>query len=166
MMTARQWELRLGNEYEELCRIPFNTLFSWKRADSQWPPRQYIVDYHVTTMVKDPSGHLVKQDKTTVTITMPSAPNATPKASVIKGQVPYNPNIYSSGDFCLGNLWAREPHLWKLVINIGRVLAFDPARVDPNSPANPLAAADWKQKQSRRNPPYPCGRTEFPHPKR
>lgn len=58
----------------------------------------------------------------------------------------------------------KEPILWKLVINIGKVLAFDPAHTNPNSPANGDAASDWKAKQSGIRKHYPCGNINFPHP--
>ena len=49
------------------------------------------------------------------------------------------------------------------VIRLGKVLAFSPDCTNPNSAANPAAAADWNQKM-RTSKPYPCGRVDFPHP--
>lgn len=165
LMSAAQWNLRLENEYRAMCAFPINSLFSWKIAAGQSTPRvkSYIITYYVKTMVKGHIG-LKVQDKTEVLITMSDSPGGAPTAKIIGGSIPYHPNIYTNGNFCLGDMWALEPILWKLVINIGRVLAFDPARTNPGSPANSDAASDWKVKQSGFRKHYPCGRTDFPHP--
>lgn len=164
-MSAKQWNLRLSNEYGAMCAFPFNTLFSWKIAPGQSTPRvkAYIVTYNVKTMVKD-GGRIIPQNKTEVLITMSDSPGGAPTVKIIGGSIPFHPNIYANGNICLGDLWEKEPILWKLVINIGKVLAFAPACTNPNSPANGEAASDWQKKQSGIRKHYPCGRIDFPHP--
>lgn len=165
LMSAAQWNLRLSNEYRAMCAFPISSLFSWKIAPGQSTPRvkAYIVTYNIKTMVKD-SGRIKPQNKTEVLITMSDSPGGAPTAKIIGGIIPFHPNIYSNGNFCLGDMWAKEPILWKLVINIGKVLAFDPTHTNPDSPANGEAASDWRAKQSGIRKPYPCGRIDFPHP--
>lgn len=166
LMSAAQWNLRLENEYKAMCAFPINSLFSWKISPGQKPPRvmEYRITYYVRTMVKD-GGNMKAQTRTEVLISLPDSPGSAPTARIVGGAIPFHPNIYSNGNFCLGDMWAKEPFLWKLVINIGKVLSFDPAHTNPNSPANGNAASDWKIKQSGLRKPYPTGRIDFPHPK-
>lgn len=163
-MSAAQWNLRLSNEYQAMCAFPLNPLFSWQIAPGEKPPcvKDYLVTYNVKTMVmKD--GKLKPQYQTTVRITMPDSPGSAPTVRIVRGIVPYHPNIYTNGNFCLGDMW-NEGILWKLLIKIARVLAFDPMYTNPDSPANRDAANDWRLKMSRIRKPYPCGETNFPHP--
>ncbi len=165
MMTAAQWNMRIKNEYNTMCLFPICSLFSWKIAPGQNPPmvRSYLVTYRVKTIVKD-GGRLKPQERTVVRISLPDSPGSDPMAQIIEGHVPYHPNWYDNGRLCNGDMWEKDPILWKYVINIGRTLAFDPAVTNPDSPANGEAAANWKVKQKRTRKPYPCGRTDFPHP--
>ena len=165
LMSAASWKTRLENEYEVMCNFPINTMFSWRIAPNQSVPhvKIYFVKYHVTTKVKQ-GGKLINQNTTEVKITMPENPGAAPAVHIIGGAIPFHPNIYTNGSFCLGDIGGNEPNIWKLVINLGRILAFDPARTNPNSPANGEAAADWKRKQSGIVKHYPCGKIDFPHP--
>ena len=165
-MSAAQWNEKLRQEYEAMCAFPINGLFSWKVERGQRPPRvmAYRVTYKVRTLVKD--GNVLRPQRwTEVLITIPDSPGATPTASIVGGGIPFHPNIYTSGTFCLGDMWVKEPHLWKLVINIGKVLAFDPIHTNPKSAANGAAATDWIKKQSGTHKYYPCGNINFPHPK-
>ena len=164
-MTAAQWRRRIENNYKAMCAFPFNPLFSWSVAPGETPPHvmSYDITYNVTTKVE--SGFaLTDQNRTKVRITLPDSPNGAPSVTVIGGKIPFSPNIYPSGNFCLGDIWEKEPILWKLVIDVGRIIAFDPERTNPSSPANLVAAHDWIKKQSARKKPYPCGRTDFPRP--
>lgn len=165
IMSTAQWNLRLESEYKAMCAFPITNLFSWKLEPGQKVPRvkAYRITYNVKTMVKI-DGHMKVQEKTEVLITLPDSPGGAPVAKIVGGLIPFHPNIYTCGNFCIGNMWNKEPVLWKLVINIGKVLAFDPAHTNPDSPANGKAASDWNEKQSRIHKPYPCGRIDFPHP--
>ena len=167
LMSAAQFRLRLENEYKAMCAFPINSLFSWRLAPGQTPPRPlaYIVTYRVKTLVKQ--GLLLKPHfETEVLITLPDSPAGVPAVKIVGGGIPYHPNIYPNASFCLGDIWLKEPVLWKLVLNIGHVVAFDPRMTAPDSPANRDAAADWNRKMSGGGKkPYPCGRLDFPHPK-
>ena len=165
LMSATQWNLRLENEYRAMCAFPINSLFSWKAAPGQRTPRvkAYIVTYNIKTPIKD--GHRFEaQEHTDVLITMSDSPGGAPTAKIVGGDVPFLPNLYINGNFCLGDLWCKEPILWKLVINIGRVLAMDPERTNPNSPANGTAATDWTNKRSGIHKFSQYKKVKFPHP--
>ncbi len=168
LVSAFTWNLRLRHEFEAMQAFPICDLFSWKVESCQKPPvvKAYRVTYHVKTMICSSDGTLRPQFRTEVLITMPENPADKPTARIVGGAIPYHPNIYPNGDFCIGNFWEKDPSLWHLVIRLGKVLAFSPDCTNPNSPANPAAAADWNQKMctSSRRKPYPCGRTDFPHP--
>ncbi len=165
LISAAQWHKRLENEYQAMHAFPFNTLFSWKPAPGQPVPRctQYLITYNVKTLVKGTAG-LTPQMRTVVEITLPDDPSGKPGARIVSGDIPWHPNVWTNGDICLGDMWDKEPVLWKLVINIGKVLAFDPAHTNLNSPANAAAVESWKRMQTGIRKPYPCGNINFPHP--
>lgn len=169
LISASAWNSRLRHELEAMQAFPISTcdLFSWKIEPNEKPPvvKAYRIIYYVKTMIYA-GGALRPQLRTEVLITMPENPAGKPTARIVGGAIPYHPNIYPNGDFCIGDFWEKDPRLWHLVIRIGKVLAFSPDCTNPDSPANPAAAADWKQKMctSSRRKPYPCGRTDFPHP--
>ena len=163
--TPAQWNLRIQHQYEEMCHFPINSLFSWKVDEGQNPPtvRSYLVTYRIKTMVMD-HGRLKPQFKTVVRIRLPESPDRDPTAHVVEGLVPYHPNWYDNGRLCNGDMWVKDPILWKYVLKIGHTLAFDPGFTNIHSPANSKANADWIAKMNRRIKPYPCGKTDFPHP--
>ncbi len=166
LMTAAQQNYRLKHEYQAMCAFPINNLFTWKIAPGQTPPRihSYLVTYHVYTMIKENGKSKKSLETIELLITLGDNPSGIPTVRIIRGKIPFHPNIYLNGSFCLGDLWLKEPFLWKLVINLGKVLAFDPAHTNPDSPANAEAAQDWKIKQSGIRKPYPCGDLNYPHP--
>ena len=166
LLTASQWNLRLENEYNAMCAFPICDLFSWKIAPGQTTPRvrSYIITYYVKTMVK-PGTHIKDQVRTVVRIDLPEDPNSAPLTRIIEGDIPYHPNWYRNGNLCNGDMWAKDPILWRYVINIGRVLAFDPGVTNPKSAANSDAAAYWEKKNNGLRKPRPYGRTDFPHPR-
>ena len=145
LISASTWNLRLSHEFEAMQAFPVCDLFSWKIEPRQKPPavKAYRVTYNVKTMIRSPAGK--------------------PAARIVGGAIPFHPNVYPNGDFCIGDFWEKDPSLWHLVIRLGKVLAFSPDCTNPNSAANPAAAADWNQKM-RTSKPYPCGRVDFPHP--
>lgn len=165
VMTASQWAARIRHQYEDMCLFPINGLFSWKVDSGQNPPmvKSYLITYRVKTLVKE-NGRLKPQQKTVVRIRLPESPGADPTAHIVEGLVPFHPNWYDNGRLCNGDMWSADPILWKYVIKIGQTLAFDPARTNPRSPANSEANVDWIAKMKRVIKPYPCGRTDFPHP--
>lgn len=164
IVTAATRKSRLQAEYEAMCALPFNSLFTWKIGPGQTPPyvTKYIVTYNNPTIVK--IGHMVRrQEKTIIQIEInpETLPGGAPVARVIDGQVPFHPNWYASGNLCSGNIWNTNMWIWEYAIKIGRVLAFDPAVTNPGSAANGEAATYWHLHARS----FPCGRTDFPHPK-
>lgn len=165
MITASARKSRLKAEYEAMCALPFNSLFTWKLGPGQRAPyvTQYIITYNNPTMVQGPRGAIKTQAKTTVQIDINSDcfPTGAPTARIIEGQVPFHPNWYTSGNVCNGNIWHTNMWIWEYAIKIGRVLAFDPVVTNPGSPANGNAVPYWNSHVRS----FPCGRTNFPHPK-
>lgn len=164
-MTSAQWKQRIANQYWAMCAFRTNDLFSWAIAPGQKAPHvtSYIVTYNVKTLVMV-NDKLVPQMRTVVQIDMPASEHDRPTARVIEGLTPFSPNIYVNGKVCVGNLEEKNFILWRFVVKLGKLIAFDPGVTNPDSPANGAAATDWKQKQSKLIKPYPCGRIDFPHP--
>ena len=165
LISASTWNLRLSHEFEAMQAFPVCDLFSWKIEPRQKPPavKAYRVTYNVKTMIRSPDGTLCPQFRTEALITMPENPAGKPAARIVGGAIPFHPNVYPNGDFCIGDFWEKDPSLWHLVIRLGKVLAFSPDCTNPNSAANPAAAADWNQKM-RTSKPDPGGRVDGPHP--
>ncbi len=167
MLTTSEMRLRLENEYHAMCAFPVNSLFTWRIAPGQTVPRvkSYIITYNIRTKVRD-GGRERFQEKTTVRIDYPEDINNAPIVNIIEGKVPFVPNWWENGRLCPGNMWEKDKRLWMFVIKVGKVLAMDPAYTNPDSPANHIAASDWKDKERKHliNKLYPCGRTDFPHP--
>lgn len=164
-MTSAQWKQHLANQYQAMCAFQENDLFGWRIAPGQQVPyvTSYIVTYTVKTMVMK-GDCLMPQMQTVVRIDLPASERDCIRAQVIGGEVPFSPNIYSNGWISAGGYHGGLTALWTLVIIIGRIIAFDPAVTNPESPSNSAAARDWKQKQAAGQLPYPCGRVDFPSP--
>jgi ubiquitin-protein ligase len=62
----------------------------------------------------------------------------------------WNPNVYTSGKWCFGT-WDPTENLELFIIRLMKVIALDPAIINPNSPANKLAA-DWYRYRTIRQP--------------
>lgn len=141
--STELWHKRLESEYKAMCCFPVNRLFSWRVEPGQRPPRvrTYRVTYHVKTLVKH-GTRMVPQYKTEVLITLPDSPSLRPTARIVGGEPPWHPNVYVDARICIGRFW-DEPHVWRLVLKIGKLLAFDPETADVTSAANPAALADF-----------------------
>jgi ubiquitin-protein ligase len=54
----------------------------------------------------------------------------------------FNPNVYTSGRFCLGAKWLPTEGLDLLIMRVAKILAFEPEILNDRSPAN-LEATQW-----------------------
>jgi hypothetical protein len=63
----------------------------------------------------------------------------------------YHPNVFPNGVVCQGDRWLPSEGLDLLVKRMIRLVIFDPAHVNPGSPANG-AAANWYMAQLARTP--------------
>lgn len=54
----------------------------------------------------------------------------------------YHPNVFAGGRVCLGNRWMPSETLDLFAKRLVQIVTFDPAVVDPDSPAN-AEAAQW-----------------------
>jgi ubiquitin-protein ligase len=104
------------------------------------PPREIDVELHLKTA---PSRQYpnVKQDVTRFTISLPARyPLAEPSVTI---RTPIlHPNVYASGQICLGMKWLPASGLDLLVRRIAQIIAFDPAVLNERSPAN-RDALEW-----------------------
>ena len=73
----------------------------------------------------------------------------------------FHPNVFASGLVCQGERWLPAEGLDLLVKRMIRLATFDPAHVNPASPAN-RAAAVWYLAQVSRTPEaFPTDRVEW-----
>jgi hypothetical protein len=63
----------------------------------------------------------------------------------------HHPNVFTSGVVCQGDRWLPSEGLDLLVQRMIRLVTFDPAHVNPGSPANG-AAANWYMRQRAQTP--------------
>ncbi len=162
-LSSNAQRLRIENEYKAICRLPIVSFYKLKIAPGEKPPyvRKYLVIYRNPYMVK--TGSLVKKAREiTVQFALPeNYPYAPPEATIVSGDLPFLPNVYTSGRFCYGSMYKGSTMwLWEFMNNIGHVLAGDPRYTDINSPANADAAHYYSSHRSK----FPTGRIDFPRP--
>lgn len=91
-----------------------------------------------------------KQQSTRAIIELsPRYPFVEPKVS-IKTPI-LHPNVYSSGQVCLGTKWLPTQGLDLLVRRLAQIVTFDPVVLNGESPAN-REALHWYEKQRRAHP--------------
>ena len=90
------------------------------------------------------------QESSEVSISLPGNYPMQPGPMVTFVSPIWNPNVYASGRWCSG-LWQVTENLELFVKRLMRVIALDPAIVNPSSPAN-VAAAAWYRQMLQRNP--------------
>lgn len=112
------------------------------------PPSEIDVELHLKTA---PSRQYpkVKQDVTRFTISLPARYPLT--EPVVRISTPIlHPNVYSSGQICLGMKWLPSLGLDLLVRRVAQIITFDPAVLNEQSPAN-RDALDWYREARHRH---------------
>ncbi len=108
-----------------------------------------VLDLRLRTAV-DTSYPARAADRVRLTLTLPDEfPASGPRASF--APVVFHPNVYSSGDVCTGLMWRATIPLTAFIENLIKIVVFDPAAANPDSPAS-WTAANWYRAASRRNP--------------
>jgi ubiquitin-protein ligase len=113
------------------------------------PPSQVDIELHFKTA---PSRNYpsVVQDVTRVTIDLPSRYPLTAPTAAIRTPI-LHPNVFSSGQICLGVTWMPTLGLDFLVKRIIQIITFDAAILNERSPANSDALL-WYRDAVRRHP--------------
>lgn len=147
-LTDLQKKKRLAAEYRAVMRIPINSMMAIKIMPNGKPPEEtttYFVTYNFETRV-NANGQIRPQYKTVVRFDLgQDFPAAAPTVTVVDGSPPWHPNWYTSGRMCVGNMWTTDPWLYKLMIKVGKTLAFDCNHTNPASPANSAACSYWHE---------------------
>jgi ubiquitin-protein ligase len=112
------------------------------------PPSQIDIELHFNTA---PSRHYpgTVQDVTRVTIDLPSRYPLTAPTAAIRTPI-LHPNVWPSGQICLGVTWMPTLGLDFLVKRIIQIITFDPAILNEKSPANGDALS-WYRDAVRRH---------------
>lgn len=112
------------------------------------PPSQIEIELHFKTVPsRDYPGTV--QDVTRVTIDLPSRYPLTAPTAAIRTPI-LHPNVYSSGQICLGVTWMPTLGLDFLIKRIVQIITFDPAILNEKSPAN-SDALSWYRNAVRRH---------------
>jgi ubiquitin-protein ligase len=115
------------------------------------PPNKIDIELHFKTAPSRQYPGAV-QDVTRVTINLPARypmPDAPPTASITTPIL--HPNVYTSGQICLGVKWLPTLGLDFLVKRIIQIIIFDPTILNEQSPANGDALS-WYRETRRRHP--------------
>ena len=75
-------------------------------------------------------------------------PRIEPKATVLTKV--WNPNIYASGQICMGSKWMVTEFLDQYVYRIMQILVYDPLIINADNPAN-TEARNWYKDMKRRS---------------
>ena len=163
VLTAPTRKERLANEYRALCKVPINGIYRWELTPGQSAPEvsSYTVTYTNPYPVRAGRGIAIRPGITVRFDLGPNYPNECPAAQIVKGETPFLPNVYPSGNFCFGDLYKSTYFLWQWFNVVGRILAGDPLYTHPGSPANGDAAQYYTANRSK----FPVGRIDFPRPK-
>lgn len=131
----------------DLSRITNNRIKILRKNGN--PPNQIDIELNFVTVPSD-SYPVLKQTSTIATIELLARyPLCEPKVS-FSPRV-FHPNVYSSGQVCLGTKWLATEYLDLFVKRLVKILTFDPAYTNVNSPAN-REAANWYSNKILTNP--------------
>jgi ubiquitin-protein ligase len=115
------------------------------------PPNKIEIDLYFKTV---PSRQYPKavQDVTRVTVDLPSRypMQDAPPIATIRTRI-LHPNVYASGQICLGVKWLPTLGLDFLVKRIIQIITFDPEILNEKSPAN-TDALSWYREARRSHP--------------
>jgi ubiquitin-protein ligase len=126
------------------------------------PP--HVDSYSLTVKVRTivgPGPHY--GNETRLRLDLPAAYpfKAAPVIHALGQPYPYHPNWFADGRWCYGK-WAPQEGLGQHVIRMVRILQFDPAITNLNSPANGPATSWWSQMLNRGL--FPSDRQILPDP--
>jgi hypothetical protein len=113
------------------------------------PPSRIDIELHFKTAPSRQYPSAV-QDVTRVTIDLPSRYPLTAPTAAINTPI-LHPNVYASGQICLGLTWLPTLGLDFLVKRIIQIITFDPTILNEQSPAN-RDALSWYREAQRRHP--------------
>lgn len=162
-LTSASKKARLMNEFNALRKVPLNDLYRWAIAKGEETPyvKSYVVTYTNPYPTKGNAitGRMTIQNEITIRFDLDDDyPNSCPKASIVKGDIPFLTNVFTSGNFCFGNLYRSTLFLWEWFNIVGRILAGDPLYTNTDSPANHEARVFY-DRWSRK---FPVGQITFP----
>jgi hypothetical protein len=110
------------------------------RAVEGSPPHRIELAVHIPTAV-DPAFPRRRRPASRVLLQLPARYPVEPARVTAVDHV-YNPNVFPSGTFCLGNGHRATRTLAETVLQAMRILALDPEVINCTSPAN-YEAALW-----------------------
>jgi len=143
------WRKRLDNDFQELSRLVDSSqgvlqIVSYNHN----PPNEYVIEYQCRGLEKlennQPIFRFIHQVRFSLGQNYPK------KSPYVKFLTPiFHPNIYENNVVCLGDYWTMAETLAQLVIRIGKLIQYDLAVVNLNSPALAIAANWAKENQWR-----------------
>jgi ubiquitin-protein ligase len=105
------------------------------------PPVRYTLQFACQSPSRIAGGQAHLTDRHTVIFVLPAMyPMRQPMVAVTTPVV--HPNIWTSGQVCLGGFWSAGATLDQLAAQMWRILVWDPSVTDPDSAANG-EAANW-----------------------
>jgi len=135
------------------------------------PPVRYVVELDCRGPERLAEAGPVLRGSHRFQIDIPHAyPLKAPRLTMLTPTV--NPHIWTSGTVCLGGFWNAGQALDLLAAQMWRILTWDPAVIDPNSPADGAAIGWYMNNRAAvpfdrtdpAAPPLPAGPAAEPEP--
>lgn len=134
-------QVRLRNDHKELLALT-GDMMEMEAEGS--PPERYELTVRVRSVIsRAPTFH--HEHRVEVTLGPGYPFQSAPTAKILPPGI-FHPNWWTDGRWCYGGNWNPEEGLSAFVLRMIRTLQFDPAVINPDSPAN-LAAAQWYREQ-------------------
>jgi ubiquitin-protein ligase len=114
------------------------------------PPTQYVVRINCRSLEAVRSGSPAFRNAHELKINL-SANYPLGKPTVTMVTPIFNPHIFSSGSFCLGDSWNPAESLDVFIQRLIAIIVCDPVILDPRSPAN-TDAMKWVQANRQQLP--------------
>ena len=162
MIDPRARRRRLVSDYQDMLRIR-GTVISFE-AFSPPAPEQYVIDFRLRSVmslragqpVYSAQGHLHR-----IRLDLPSHYPAVLTNESVQFLTPpiFHPNIFASGKVCIGGFRPSES-LARFVLRLAKMIQFDPAYINEDSPAN-VDAKSWYMHNRRL---FPIDRSKLPDP--
>lgn len=141
---------RLQNDYDKMRALESSSQYVTIEGTDGNPPDKYVVQLTCRSITSINGSQPVYGSFHRMGIDLHTDyPRKGPLVVMLTSV--FNPNVFGNGVVCIGDKgdhgWAPSMGLDDLVVRVIETLRYEPETVNPNSPANGIAA-DWMKRQN------------------
>lgn len=114
---------------------------------------RFVIELDVET-VGSPGWPHDRQPRSRIAIDLAPRHPFEPPVATLLSRV-FHPHVFTSGVVCVGAHWQASEGLDLFVHRLVRMLAFEPALINPASVANAAAMAWWRETRARHPQAFP-----------